>query len=427
MKDKPTKINRRGFLKTIGAAGLGSVFASAKSPAGPNEPKVAEPNVAGKTEEPKFPQVPRRKLGKTGVEVSALALGTMFDTIENQIVLKTALKWGVNYWDTAHGYSGGNSEIGIGKYISKNPDIRKNLFIVSKAKAKSIAEIEEMYATSLKRMNTDYIDLYFGVHGLSDPAELTDELRRWVENAKRKKMIRFFGFSTHKNMAQCLTAASKVDWVDAIMTTYNFRLMQDAEMQAAIDACHKAGIGLVAMKSVALSSQGRKQLEAGGEVYAAEEEKKPFSHFMQQGFTEAQAKIKAVLEDKRISSACVGMKNVAILTSNVAAALDKTKLTQADMAVLKEYAQATCDGYCAGCAHICDSALPGMPYASDIMRYLMYYNSYGDRDRARELFAQIPNDIKSKLLGTDYSLAEARCPQHMPIGKLVAEAVSKLA
>jgi hypothetical protein len=421
MKDKHTKIDRRGFLKTIGAAGLGSVFASAKASAGPNDP-----NTPAKAQEPKFPQVPKRVLGKTGVEVSSLALGTMFDTIENQIVLKTALKWGVNYWDTAHGYSGGNSEIGIGKYISKNPDIRKNLFIVSKAKAKSIAEIEEMCATSFKRMNTDYIDLYFGVHGLSDPAELTDELRRWVENAKRKKLIRFFGFSTHKNMAQCLMAASKVDWVDAIMTTYNFRLMQDAEMQAAIDACHKAGIGLVAMKTVALSSQGRKQLEAGGEVYAAEEEKKPFSHFMQQEFTEAQAKIKAVLEDKRISSACVGMKNVAILTSNVAAALDKTKLTQADMAVFKEYAQATCDGYCAGCAYICDSALPGMPYVSDIMRYLMYYNSYGEKDMARELFAQIPPDVRGRLLAADYSLAEARCPQHMPIEKLVAEAVNKL-
>jgi hypothetical protein len=61
------------------------------------------------------------------------------------------------------------------------------------------------------------------------------------------------------------------------------------------------------------------------------------------------------------------------------------------------------------------------------MRYLMYCNSYGDKARARELFAQIPNGVRSRLTTMDYASAEARCPQHLPIGKLVAEAVSKLA
>jgi len=121
------------------------------------------------------------------------------------------------------------------------------------------------------------------------------------------------------------------------------------------------------------------------------------------------------------------MLTIPILNANVAAALDKTKLTQADRKVFKEYAKVTCSGYCAGCAEICDAALDDVHYVSDIMRYLMYYNSYGDRDRAKELFAQIPANVRSKLLSTDYSAAEARCPQHMPIGKLIAEAVSKLA
>ena len=181
MKENNNKINRRNFLKTLGTAGVGSVLASVKAPAGPNEP-----NTPAKAQEQKYPQVPRRKLGKTGVEVPCLAIGLMFDTVENQIVLKNAFQWGVNYWDSASGYGGGNSELGIGKFLSKNPDVRKNLFIVSKAKTKSIAEVEKMLATSFQRMNTDYIDLYFGVHGLSEPAELTDELRQWVENAKKK-------------------------------------------------------------------------------------------------------------------------------------------------------------------------------------------------------------------------------------------------
>ena len=417
MKEKHNKINRRNFLKTMGAAGLGSVFASAQVKAGPNEPNT------GKTQEPTYPQLPRRKLGKTGVEVPCLAMGGAVNLIDNQIMLRKALEWGVTYWDTSDSYEGGNSELGIGKYLSNNPQMREELFIVTKAYGtKTTEDIELHLKESLRKMNTSYVDLYFIMerirteHGLSDPSQLNDELKRWVEDAKKRKMIRFFGFSTHKNMAQCLTAAAKLDWIDAIMTAYNFRLMQDAEMAAAVEECHKAGIGLIAMKT-----------QARGQKLETEEDKKLVKHFLEQGFTEGQAKIKAVLEDKRISSVCSRMENIAILTENVAAALDKTKLTQVDMDVFKKYAAATCSGYCAGCAYICDSALPGTPYISDIMRYLMYYNVYGDQNRARELFAQIPRNVRRKLLSTDYRIAEARCPQRLPIGKLMAEAVSKLA
>ena len=406
-------------MKTIGVAGLGSVFASAQTKAGLNDPNAPE-----KTQEPKFPQVPRRKLGKTGVEVPCLALGAMFNIVDNKIILRSTLQWGVNYWDTANSYAGGNSELGIGKYLSKNPEARKNLFIVTKASGARkkptpktvVAAVEDRLQTSLKRMNTNYIDLYYGVHGLRDPSQLNNELKQWAKDAKKQGLIRLFGFSTHRNMTRCLAAAAKLDWIDAIMTSYNFRLMQDKELNAAIDACHKAGIGLIAMKT-----------QGSGQKIKTDEDKKLAGHFLQRGFTEAQAKIKVVLEDKRFSSACVGMENVAVLTSNAAAVLDKTRFTQEDMDAFKRYAEATCSGYCAGCAYICDSALPDVPYVSSIMRYLMYYNSYGHKDRARELFAQIPVNVRSKLLTTDYRLAETRCPQRMPIGKLVAEAVRKLA
>jgi len=218
-------------------------------------------------------------------------------------------------------------------------------------------------------------------------------------------------------MAKCLDAAAKLGWIDVAMTTYSYRIMQDPELQNAVEACHNAGVGLIAMKT-----QGRPQ-----EKIETKRDKKMAGHFLQKGFTEGQAKIKAVLQDERISSACVGMQDVAILAENVAAALDKTKLTQKDMDVLTQHAKATCSGYCAGRAYICDLALPQAPYISDIMRYLMYYNSYGQHDRAREYFAQIPGNVRKRLLTLDYRLAEARCPQHLPIGELIAEALNKLA
>ncbi|MGB2806505.1 MAG: aldo/keto reductase [Sedimentisphaerales bacterium] len=414
MNDK--KLNRRQFIRngTIAAAGLGSVFTSTVP---------ASPNNENKPQESSAPKMPKRKLGKTGVEVPCLGLGTMFNLIDSQVVLRNTIKWGVKYWDTAHNYAGGNSELGIGKYLAKNPEVRKDLFLATKASgAKTVADVEKRLQTSLKRLNTKYIDLYYAPHAASDPEQLTDELKHWAQSAKKRKLIRFFGFTTHKNMAQCLAAAAKLDWIDAIMTSYNFRLMQDPKLLDAIEACHKAGIAIIAMKTT-----GRTTLKRFKLTIETEADKKLVRNFIQRGFSPEQAAIKLVLQDKRISAAPVQMENVAVLTKNVAAVLDKTKLTQTDIEIFNEYARATCTGYCAGCANICDSALPDTPYVSDIMRYLMYYNSYGDRDRARELFAQIPARVRNKLLNFDYRSAEARCPQHLPIRNLVAEAVGKLA
>ncbi|UCC22392.1 MAG: aldo/keto reductase [Planctomycetota bacterium] len=319
MKARNNKIDRRDFLRTVGAAGLGSVFVAAQAKA-----MASKEQTTAKQQKSEVIQVPRRQMGKTGIEVPALSLGVEFNALENQVVLHKSLDYGVNYWDTAETYAGGNAALGVGKFLRENPDQRKKIFIVTKSSGSkgsydehkpTPADVEKCLQASLKRLNTNYIDMYFSFHGLSDPVHLTDEVKRWVESAKRRKLIRFFGFSTHENMAKCLTAAARLDWIDAIMTVYNFKLAQDAEMQAAIEACHKAGIGLVAMKT-----------QAFGQMFETDEDKKLVEHLLKRGFTEGQAKIKVVLDDKRFSSACVGMESVALLESNVAAVLNKTEL-----------------------------------------------------------------------------------------------------
>jgi len=405
MDEKQNKIDRRNFLKAAGAAGLSSVLVS-----------TGRTNAEEKPQKPKYPQVPRRKLGKLKVKIPSLSFGTYQVDVDNQILLRKTLQYGVNFWDTAYNYGGGNSELGIGKFLKKNPKVRKNLFLVTKSSgARTPKEIEKRLTTSLKRMNTDYIDLYLGLHQCSNPAWLTDEVRKWAESAKKRGLIRLFGLSTHQNSPIVLAAAAKLPWIEVIMTPFNFYKMQIPEMQAAVEACHKAGIGLIAIKT-----QGM------GQRIKTEADKKLTEHFLQRGFTKEQAKIKLVLEDKRFSSACVGMKNVSVLNSNLAVAFDKTKLTQADKDIFKQYAMETCSGYCAGCANICNAALPDTPYVSDIMRYLMYYNSYGEQAEAKRLFAQIPAGVRNKLLDMDYTLAEARCPQRLPIRELITEAVSVL-
>ncbi len=405
------RINRRKFLKSATAAGLGSAFMFSKT--------FAESD----TEQ--SPPIPLRTLGKTGLKIPCLSLGA--NKLDNQMMLRSALAHGVNYWDTARSYMAGTSEKTIGKFLARSPELRKKIIIATKASgSRNPDQFEKRLQESLSRMNTDYVDIYYGFHNLTDPKYLTDEARKWAESAKKRKLIRFFGFTTHKNMAQALHAGAKAPWIDVVMTTYNFRQIQDPQMQTAIEAAHKAGIGLIAMKVIANTLQDRDKLEAGLEIEKTEADKKLIDHFTARGFNAHQAKIKVLLDDKRIASACIGMYSVANLKSNIEAVVSDKKITRADKEVLAEYARATCSNYCAGCGHICEAAVPQVPCISEIMRFLMYNNSYGDSARARRLFAQIPPDIRARLTKVDYTAAQRRCPQQLPIARLIAEAVRKL-
>ena len=97
---------------------------------------------AAEKQQSETPQVPTRKFGKTGPDVSALSLGAI-QLVDNQVILTSSLKWGVTYWDTAYGYTNGNSEICIGKFLAARPEMRKKVFIATKAShAKGAQEVE---------------------------------------------------------------------------------------------------------------------------------------------------------------------------------------------------------------------------------------------------------------------------------------------
>ena len=112
-----------------------------------------------------------------------------------------------------------------------------------------------------------------------------------------------------------------------------------------------------------------------------------------------------------------------ILKANVAAALNKTDLSAGDTEWLQRYARKTYSDYCAGCTDICESAVePNVPIG-DVMRYLMYYRSYGEYHYAAVRFKTIPENIRRQMAHLDYSSAEQKCPQQMAIGKLMRDAV----
>jgi hypothetical protein len=333
------------------------------------------------------------------------------------LVLKQALRWGVTYWDTADCYEGGKSELGIGQFLNKYPEARKQLFLVSKSDARDPAGMTKLLNQSLERMKTETIDLYF-VHGIRGIDELNQETKAWAEKAKAAGKIKFFGFSTHSNMEECLLAASKLGWIDGIMMTYNFRLMHNDAMKSAVDACVKAGIGLTAMKT-----------QGGGSVnMESEAELKLAGRFLKLGFTDKQAKLKAVWENPNIASICSQMPNLTILMSNIAAALDRTRLSAEDLELLRQYACETSSSYCAGCAAICESVFAAAPPPiREVMRSLMYFHSHGEKDQARAVFGGLPEVARESLLACSFEAAEANCPQGLPIGRLMREATTLLA
>jgi predicted aldo/keto reductase-like oxidoreductase len=340
--------------------------------------------------------------------------------MSRQLLLRQALKMGVTYWDTANSYSGGKSERGIGKYFARYPQDRKKVFLVTKSGASDPDDLTQHLHNSLERLQTSHVDLFF-IHAVSDVEDEVNHpsIKAWAERAKAEGKIRFFGFSTHKNMAQCLMDGARLGWIDGIMATYNYRLMTTPAMKKAVDACVKAGIGLTAMKTQA-TFFSRFYSDVGQEGKIAS---KLTQQFMDKGYTPEQAKLKAVWDNPNIASICSAMPNLTYLQANVAAALDKTELSLEDHRILQQYARQTACGYCAGCADRCESAVAENIPISDVMRYLMYYHNYGNHRQAINKFNKLPEISRHRLANIDYSKAESICPQNIPIAKLMHYAV----
>jgi len=404
MKEKASCPDRRRFLKT---AGVGLLLSTSGISAG-----AARAGMDGKA----AGTVATRPFGRSGVPVSMLSLGGMFDIPSNQLLLKQALGWGVTYWDTADCYGGGRSERGIGKFFKRYPHKRPKVFLVTKSDERDPEGMTRLLDRSLDRLQTDYVDLYF-LHGLRRIDELNSATRAWAEKAKQAGKIRLFGFSTHRNMEDCMLAAAKLGWIDGIMMSYNYRLMHQPKMKAAVKACVAAGIGLTAMKT-----------QGGGVVTAAtESELRVAGRFLKKGYTGPQAKLKAVWENPHIASICSQMPSMDILMANIAAAMNTTELSAADLNSLTRMDRETASSYCAGCGDICESCLLQPVPVADIMRFLMYRRNYGDARRAADHFGRLPAAVKHRMTTTDYRLAEKRCPRRMPIARLMAEAARELA
>lgn len=388
------KLSRRELLTITGAAGLGSILNPRLIQAAPD---------AG------LPRVPRKTLGKTGQQIPILLMGGAMNL--DQVFdpkLAEAFRFGVNYYDTADCYAGGTSETAVGNFLERSKK-RDQAWITTKSDEHSPEGMEKVLQKSLQKLKTDHVDMFF-MHGLTNANYLSLEMGKMADKLKKEGKIRFIGFSCHdSNVVELLTKASQVGFVDAVMFRYNFRQYGDGPLNTAMDACKKAGVGMIAMKTMGAAVS----LEA------------KVKQFQSQNFSKPQAILKAIWADDRITAAVSHMDTLEKLKENIAAALNKTQITQADIMALEQYAQSTKHLYCEGCQHICGAAVPAGIQIGTTLRYLMYHDSYGEPERARELFAKLPQEAQ-QIEAVDYTKAAELCPNGIDITKHMQRASAVL-
>lgn len=139
------------------------------------------------------------QLGRTGLQVSASAFGALpiqrISMEEAAKLLRRAYDGGINFFDTANAYTDSEEKIGLGL-----SDVRHNIVIATKSGASDKATVLSHIALSLKRMKTDYIDL-FQFHNPASLPVPEDENGAYAAalEAKKKGMIRFIGITNHRS------------------------------------------------------------------------------------------------------------------------------------------------------------------------------------------------------------------------------------
>ena len=281
--------------------------------------------------------IPKRILGKTGVEVSALILGGVsgmalkptadFNPSE---IANTAIDLGITYFDTAAAYANGQSETNYGVVLAKR---RKEVFLASKTINRTYDGTMRSFEESLGRLQTDHLDLY-QIHGLTEKEDITlwdkpDGVLKALYKLRDQKVIRFIGVTGHES-AEAMNRAIDMYEFDTILTTFNPVPRRKPFRESVLPNAIKKNMGIIAMKVMgggegALATGNPPVKPANGSWYWDEATHQADGTML----------IRYVLGFP-ISCAVVGMKSVKELEINISAAKDMKPLTKEEQSNLEK-------------------------------------------------------------------------------------------
>jgi predicted aldo/keto reductase-like oxidoreductase len=397
-ESRSNAVDRREFLQAgVAAAAVAASLAPGSGPA------QAQEAPAGQNKS----ELPRRVLGKTGVEVTILNQGTVGEPASLNRLLRYAYKEGVRYFDTAEGYK--NAEGVFRQWFEAEPEVRKNIFLATKSHVPEPSQMLKKLELRLERLGTDYIDLLF-FHGLS--TKQTDwpksqEMKEAIETLKRTGKVKFVGFSTHDPMiAEQLQNAATGGFIDVIMLKFSPWLGKDEPLYKALDACHKANIGLVSMKQI------------GGQALKITAERVPSLEARK--LSPAQGLLHAIWTDERFSSSCVTMRNTDQTNENTDAARRFEPLKLSELEELRDALLAAGPTMCPNCDGRCALAAGTNARLGDLARFYTYYDDHGIRGWARDRYAELA-DHERQWSGADLAAAREACHNKLDFARILPE------
>jgi uncharacterized protein len=324
-----------------------------------------------------FKRIYFRMLGSTGFKVSEIGMGCM--NMRDPDLVHAAIDSGINYIDTANSYMNGVNEQVVGQVMR---DRRDEVFLTTKIKFDSRGvSVPEMYTlmdTSLKRLNTDHVDLVL-LH-VTDTREqvIREDLMKVFDDFRRKGQTRFVGVSSHENQAEVLDAAVETKFWEAVLVGYNY--YSPSNVTDSIQKAREAGLAIIGMKNLVTAGEHDPYPDI-----RSEEEKVA-------GITDKQALLKWVLDNPYLDTTIPGMTSFEQLADDVD--VMGLKMTFEDRRIIRKYGEATRDSYCrgvAGCTGCLDSCPNGVPVC-EINRCLNYAEGYGDIELAHENYRDLPQD-----------------------------------
>ena len=313
-----------------------------------------------------------RILGRTGLKLPVVSFGVMRS--DNSSLVQAAYQAGMKMFDTAHGYMNGRNEEMLGNFFSTVP--RESFVIATKVKPAGVdqrtglpsrettaEDFLQQFELSLSRLKMEYVDILY-MHS-ADSVEMVrhKEIVNAMLDLKKKGKVRFIGVSTHKNEPLVINTMAEDGIWDVVLTSYNYRQTYINDMNSALASAAAAGMGVVAMKTL-----------AGG--WLDKERTQPVN---------ASAALKWAISNPNVCTTIPGITTFDHLSLDLKVMSDPT-MTEPEKSEL--LAGASLPGlYC----NACSNCVPGCPNnlpIPELMRAYMYAYGYKNLSMASELLTE---------------------------------------
>lgn len=319
-----------------------------------------------------------RTLGKTGLKISRMGFGGIpiqkIDEEGTRKLLHEMMEKGVNYIDSARGYTVSEQYIGYGL-----EGIRDKFVLATKSMSRTKEAMAADIETSLGNFRTDYIDLY-QVHNPS--MEQLDQVMgeggalEALMEARAAGKIGHIGLTAHST--EVFERALELDWVETIMFPYNIVEQQGAEL---IHKCAEKNIGFIVMKPL-----------AGGAI------------------EDASMALRYVCSNPDVTVVIPGMAEIHELEQNLAACSNTEPLTQEELKEMDKVREQLGTDFCRRCNY-CAPCTVGINIPS-VFLFAGYLQRYDLADWAKDRYSTLKVKA-SACIGC--GKCEPRCPYHLPI------------